>query len=195
MLTKFRIPERMGPFSTWITTDIYPLAESARDAASSHRKLIAERFPQEPRPEDLAVLKDDRELLDSTREFAGSQKELRRGLEREQSPVKEEDAPLVHRLFVASSAEWALDLHYQMRNMTRVRKGSRARWRISGRAWDGERKHDVCVQSVPFPNDDKRAGELALLEVLGLAYARAISGLLGWPSLDPASSPRQAAAC
>ena len=195
MLAKFRIPERMGPFSTWISTDIYPLAESARETAGRHRQLIAERLPMDPRPEDVAALNEDQELLDSTREFAGSQKEIRRGLEREQSPVNDEDAPLVHRLFVASSAEWALDLHYQMRKMTKVREGSEARWWIFGRAWEGERKHDTCVQSVPFPHDDKRAGELALLEVLGLAYASAISGLLGWPSLDPVPMAHEAAAC
>ena len=89
------------------------------------------------------------------------------------------DAPGVRRVFLASAVEWAMDLHYEVREVVRVKEGDRVRWRVTGRAWDGERPFDDTQFSEFFVLGDRKTGELALLETLSRAFCGAIGGLIG----------------
>ena len=71
------------------------------------------------------------------------------------------------------------------------RPGDRVRWRVTGRAWDGDRPFDDQQLSEPYLLGDRRTGELALLETLSRAFCGAVGGLIGWSALVPeAREPR-----
>ena len=181
-MTGFRFPERLGAFSLWIAPEIYPLVESAKLAGEKHRALLRERVLQSL-PGERLDLTDDEEFLTSATGLFRRFEDLWAGLEREQSLNSVADAPGVRRVFLASAVEWAMDLHYEVREVARVREGDRARWRVTGRAWDGERPFDETQLSEPFIQGDRGAGELALLDALTRTFCGAIGGLIGWSTL------------
>lgn len=185
-MTGFRFPERLGPFSLWIAPEIYPLAEAAREAGEEHRALLRQRVLHALPGEDLH-LEDDAEFLASATGLFRRLEELWEGLEREQSLLPVAGAPEVRRAFLASAVEWAMDLHYEVREVVRERRGERSLWRVVGRAWDGERPFDCVLDSETFPAGDRQASELALLETLTRCYTGAIGGLIGWTALVPDS--------
>lgn len=183
-MTKFRFPERLGAFSLWIAPEIYPLVEAAKVAGEQHRALLRERVLQSL-PGERIDLTDDEEFLTSATSLFRRFEDLWAGLEREQSLRSMADAPGVRRTFLASAVEWAMDLHYEVREVVRVSEGDRARWRVAGRAWDGERPFDDTQLSESFLHGDRPAGELALLDALTRAFCGAIGGLIGWSALVP----------
>ena len=183
-MTGFRFPERLGAFSLWIAPEIYPLAEAARRAGESHRALLRERVLQSL-PGERLDLSGDEEFLNSATSLFRSFEELWMGLEKEQSLTSLAEAPGTRRTFLASAVEWAMDLHYEVRQVTRLEGDGQVRWRVTGRAWDGERPFDFTEESAPFGLGDRRGGELALLESLTHAYCGAIGGLIGWSAIVP----------
>lgn len=190
-MTNFRFPERMGAFSLWIAPEIYPLVEAAKVAGEQHRTLLKERVLVNQRAGGRVDLTQDEEFLHSATGLFRRFEDLWAGLERAQSLHSVGDAPNVRRVFLASAVEWAMDLHYEVREVTRVKDGDRVRWRVSGRAWDGERPFDDTQLSELYLLGDRRAGELALLETLSRAFCGAIGGLIGWSALVP--EPRREA--
>lgn len=191
-MSGFRFPERLGPFSLWIAPEIYPLAEAARAAGEAHRALVRERafltLPGERM--DLSL---DEEFLASATALFRRFEELWEGLERDQSLLSVAGAPGVRRAFLASAVEWAMDLHYEVREVTRRQQGERARWHVVGRAWDGERPFDCVLDSESFAAGDRHAAELALLETLTRCHCGAVGGLIGWSAIVPEaarSAPR-----
>lgn len=185
-MSGFRFPERLGPFSLWIAPEIYPLAEAAREAGEAHRALLRDRLAH-ALPGEVVRLDEDVEFLASATGLFRRLEELWEGLEREQSLLPVSGAPEVRRAFLASAVEWAMDLHYEVREVTRRRHGDRSLWHVVGRAWDGERPFDCTLDSESFPAGDRRGAELALLETLTRCYAGAIGGLIGWTALVPDS--------
>ncbi len=183
-MTGFRFPERLGPFSLWIAPEIYPLAEAARLAGEAHRALVRQLVLQ-ALPGQRPDLADDEEFIASATGLFRRFEELWEGLERDQSLLSVAGAPGVRRAFLASAVEWAMDLHYEVREVTRKQQGERARWHVVGRAWDGERPFDCALDSEPFPAGDKHAAELALLESLTRCHSGAIGGLIGWSAIVP----------
>jgi hypothetical protein len=189
-MTNFRFPERMGAFSLWIAPEIYPLVEAAKKAGEQHRALLRERVLMSL-PGERPDLSGDEEFLQSATGLFRRFEELWTGLERAQSLHSVGDAPNVRRVFLASAVEWAMDLHYEVREVSRVKEGDRVRWRVTGRAWDGERPFDDQQLSEAYVLGDRRTGELALLETLSRAFCGAIGGLIGWSALVPeAREPR-----
>jgi isoleucyl-tRNA synthetase len=130
-------------------------------------------------------LTQDEEFLHSATGLFRRFEDLWAGLERAQSLHSVGDAPNVRRVFLASAVEWAMDLHYEVREVTRVKEGDLVRWRVSGRAWDGERPFDDVQLSEAYLLGDRRTGELALLETLSRTFCGAIGGLIGWSALVP----------
>lgn len=183
-MTNFRFPERMGAFSLWIAPEIYPLVEAAKKAGEQHRALLRERVLMSL-PGARPDLSGDEEFLQSATGLFRRFEELWLGLERAQSLHSVGDAPNVRRVFLASAVEWAMDLHYEVREVSRVKEGDRVRWRVTGRAWDGERPFDDQQLSEAYVLGDRRTGELALLETLSRAFCGAIGGLIGWSALVP----------
>jgi hypothetical protein len=183
-MTNFRFPERMGAFSLWIAPEIYPLVEAAKKAGEQHRALLRERVLMSL-PGERPDLSDDEEFLQSATGLFRRFEDLWTGLERAQSLHSVGDAPNVRRVFLASAVEWAMDLHYEVREVARVKEGDRVRWRVTGRAWDGERPFDDQQLSEAYLLGDRRTGELALLETLSRAFCGAIGGLIGWSALVP----------
>jgi hypothetical protein len=183
-MTGFRFPERLGPFSLWIAPEIYPLAEAARTAGETHRALLRARVLLNLPGERLDLAEDEEFLASATGLFRRFE-ELWEGLERDQSLISVTGVPGVRRAFLASAVEWAMDLHYEVRGVTRRQEGDRARWHVVGRAWDGERPFDCVLESESFLAGDRRAGELALLEALTGCHSGAIRGLIGWSALVP----------
>ena len=192
-MTNFRFPERMGAFSVWIAPEIYPLVEAAKLAGEQHRSLLRERVLLSL-PGERVDLTRDEEFLQSATGLFRRFEDLWLGLERAQSLHSVGDAPHVRRVFLASAVEWAMDLHYEVREVTRVKEGDRVRWRVTGRAWDGERPFDDQQLSEPYVLGDRRAGELALLETLTRAFCGAIGGLIGWSALVPEARSEAGAA-
>jgi hypothetical protein len=189
MDTPFRFPERLGAFSLWIAPEVYPLAESARLAGEAHRALVQERTRQTLPGSYVPDLGQDEEFLASATDFFRQLEELWEGLERQQTLTSVRHLPQVRRLFLASAVEWALDLHYEVREVTQGHSNEATRWRVIGRAWDGDRFFDFETTSVPFPEHRQAAGELALIEALSRAYTGAIGGLIGWVALDAEMEP------
>lgn len=189
MQNHFRFPERLGAFSIWISPEVYPLAETARLAGEAHRALVRDRTRLTLPGTEMVDLASDEEFLVSATGFYRRLEELWEGLERQQTLASVRGMPLVRRLFLASAAEWALDLHYEVRAVEPVEKGAESRWKVIGRAWDGERPHDRETLSAVFAGGDTGAGELALIEALGRTYTGAIAGLIGWVALDPDTVP------
>ena len=187
-MTNFRFPERMGAFSLWIAPEIYPLVEAAKKAGEQHRALLRERVLMSL-PGERPDLSGDEEFLQSATGLFRRFEELWTGLERAQSLHSVGDAPNVRRVFLASAVEWAMDLHYEVREVSRVKEGDRVRWRVTGRAWDGERPFDDQQLSEAYVLGDRRTGELALLETLSRAFCGAIGGLIGWSALVPETRP------
>jgi hypothetical protein len=183
-MTGFRFPERLGAFSLWIAPEIYPLAQAAREAGEAHRALVRDRLLQ-TLPGKRVDLASDQEFLASATGLFRRFEELWEGLEKEQSGAPLAAAPGVRRAFLASAVEWAMDLHYEVREVARIGDGERRRWRVIGRAWDGERYYDFSDASAPFSAIDRRSGELALLESLTRAFCGAIGGLIGWTAIVP----------
>jgi len=183
-MTNFRFPERMGAFSLWIAPEIYPLVDAAKLAGEQHRALLRERVLMSG-ARDHVDLTADEEFLHSATALFRRFEDLWAGLERAQSLHSVADAPNVRRVFLASAVEWAMDLHYEVREVVRVKEGDQARWRVTGRAWDGERPFDDRQVSESYLLGDRRAGELALLETLSRAFCGAIGGLIGWSALVP----------
>jgi hypothetical protein len=97
----------------------------------------------------------------------------------------------VRRVFLASAVEWAMDLHYEVREVTRVKEGDPVRWRVSGRAWDGDRPFDDQQLSDPYPLGDRRAESWRPRNPRP-GLLRAIGGLIGWSTLvpEPAARPK-----
>jgi len=187
-MTNFRFPERMGAFSLWIAPEIYPLVEAAKKAGEQHRALLRERVLMSL-PGERPDLSGDEDFLQSATGLFRRFEELWTGLERAQSLHSVGDAPNVRRVFLASAVEWAMDLHYEVREVQRVKEGDRVRWRVTGRAWDGERPFDDQQLSEAYVLGDRRTGELALLETLSRAFCGAIGGLIGWSALVPETRP------
>lgn len=183
-MTSFRFPERLGAFSLWIAPEIYPLVEAAKMAGEQHRALLRERVLLSL-PGERVDLTQDEEFLQSATSLFRRFEELWAGLEREQSLNSVADAPGVRRVFLASAVEWAMDLHYEVREVKRMKDGDGMRWRVTGRAWDGERPFDDTQLSETFLLGDRRNGELALLDTLSRAFCGAIGGLIGWNALIP----------
>lgn len=181
-MTSFRFPERLGAFSLWIAPEIYPLAEAARLAGEAHRALLHHRVLL-TLPGERLDLAQDTEFLASATGLMRRFEELWDGLEREQSLSWVGEVPRVRRVFLASAVEWAMDLHYEVRKVTRVMDGKDAYWQVAGRAWDGERPFDQEITSDRFPLADCRAGERLLLEALAECFSGAIAGLIGWTAL------------
>jgi len=192
-MTNFRFPERMGAFSLWIAPEIYPLVEAAKKAGEQHRALLRERVLMSL-PGERPDLSGDEDFLQSATGLFRRFEELWTGLERAQSLHSVGDAPNVRRVFLASAVEWAMDLHYEVREVQRVKEGDRVRWRVTGRAWDGERPFDDQQLSEAYVLGDRRTGELALLETLSRAFCGAIGGLIGWSALVPETRPASPAA-
>jgi hypothetical protein len=189
MDSPFRFPERLGAFSLWIAPEVYPLAESARLVGEAHRALVGDRLRQTLPGASVADLGRDQEFLASATEFFRQLEELWAGLERQQTLASVRQLPQVRRLFLASAVEWALDLHYEVREVMPLELAADSQWRVVGRGWDGERHFDYEVLSASFAGDDRGAGELALIEALARAYTGAIGGLIGWVALDPEVEP------
>jgi hypothetical protein len=187
-MTNFRLPERLGSFSLWIAPEIYPLAEAARTAGEAHRALLRERVLQTLPGERLDLASDEEFLTSATGLFRRFE-ELWEGLEREQSLASMSAAPNVRRGFLASAVEWAMDLHYEVRQVTREVRGGEARWRVVGRSWEGDRHHDAVRESDAYPAHDAAAGERLLLECLTRCYCAAIGGVIGWSALVPETAP------
>jgi len=186
MDTPFRFPERLGAFSLWIAPEVYPLAERARLAGEGHRALVRDRIQQTLPGSYVADLAQDEEFLNSATDLFRQLEELWEGLERQQTLSSVRHLPQVRRLFLTSAVEWALDLHYEVREVVPLGGGEASHWRVTGRAWDGERHFDYEVDSSSFSADDRGAGELTLIEALARAYTGAIGNLIGWTALDPA---------
>jgi len=145
-------------------------------------------------PGERPDLSGDEDFLQSANGLFRRFEELWTGLERAQSLHSVGDAPNVRRVFLASAVEWAMDLHYEVREVQRVKEGDRVRWRVTGRAWDGERPFDDQQLSEAYVLGDRRTGELALLETLSRAFCGAIGGLSGWSALVPETRPASPAA-
>lgn len=186
MDSPFRFPERLGAFSLWIAPEVYPLAEQARLAGEAHRALVRDRMQQTLPGSYAADLSQDEEFLASATDLFRQLEELWEGLERQQTISSVRHLPQVRRLFLASAVEWALDLNYEVREVVPLGGGEASRWRVVGRAWDGERHNDYEVSSASFSADDRGAGELTLIEALARAYTGAIGNLIGWTTLVPA---------
>ena len=189
MSEPFRLPERLGPFSLWIAPDVYPAAASARAALEGHSRLVRDRLRLTLPGSVASDLGQDPEFLESAQKVLFELEALWFEIERHQTLEVFGAMPQVRRLFLASVVEWALELNYEVRTMRRESDGSRERWLVMGRAWDGDRTFDYTVRSASYEAGNPGASELALLQGLGFAYTGAIGGIMGIPGLDPAAEP------
>ena len=183
MKMRFRLPERLGPFSAWMAPEVYPLAQDARRRGETHRILAEARLALDDQLVGDSRIEADREFLISAAEYYRSLENLWAELDRELEVLPKEASNKVRGLFLASAVEWALDLHYEVRKVERKQAETQSHWQVSSRAWDGDRFRDVELSSESFPALDEYASERALQEVLARAYTRAIGGLMALNTL------------
>jgi hypothetical protein len=179
----FRYPERLGPFNVWISETVYPEREQALEACRHYAQIIERKREQlglNAGPREMA----DTEVVDAAREVLGSLDRLWERIRTQPGVAILGESRLARRLVFASTIEWALEIVYQIRTITREDAGGGLRrWKVGGRAWRGEVSWNSEGTSRAFAEEDRALSELALLEACANAYASCMATLGGWDEL------------